>query len=278
MTWRLPDWLVIGASKAGTSSMAVWMHAHSLLHVSGLKEVRFFDTDANFEKGPEWYGNQFSDPIPPRPEQFVGELTPSYLWHPKAPERIAQLLPKAKLIAMLRHPVDRFHSQYWHMRGWTQGDFPEVEDVAKRALAGDPEVVDLVERGHYAEQIGRYDRLFPADALHVVMFEQVRDTPEEAFLSITRHIGVPDEIPKVIGKVVNRTHTWRSHALHDAMVRHRAWERSLRISRAIDRMNTRFIDYPPLPSRVRAELLEHYAPHTTALEDRLGTKLPDWFK
>lgn len=275
MTKRLPDWLLIGASKSGTTSMARWLHAHPGLHVSGLKEVRFFDTEANYAQGADWYAQQFDDPAP---DQLVGEATPSYLWHPEAPGRIAALLPDVKLIALLRHPADRFHSQYWHMRGWTPGAFPDVDEVADRALAGDPEVADLVERGHYAEQIARYDELFGPDALRIVLFEQVRDAPHEAYLSIIRHIGAEDFVPEIVGTAFNRTHKWRSHALHEAMVRHRAWERSLRLARRIDRLNTKFIDYPPLPAAVRKKLLDHYAPHTTALEARLGCQLPDWFK
>lgn len=274
MTERLPDWMVIGASKAGTTSIATWLHAHPGVHVSSLKEVRFFDTDANFERGPEWYSRCFDTPAP---EQLVGEATPSYLWHPQAPSRIAQLLPNVKLIALLRNPADRFHSQYWHMRGWTPGRYPEVDEVVDRALDGDVEFADLVERGHYAEQIARYDALFPADALQLILFEQLRDSPEAVFQSVTRHIGAPDFMPDVVGETFNRTHKRRSHALHDWMVRHRAWERSARVARRVDRLNTKDIDYPPLPAKVRTKLLQHYEPHTLALEQRLSTPLPEWF-
>src|SRR4051812_48309299 len=90
----LPTFLVIGAPKAGTTSLANWLAAHSQVHIPPRKEVRFFDQ--NFGKGEAWYRHQLagagSKPI-------VGDATPTYLDSPEVPARVAALVPEVRLVA-----------------------------------------------------------------------------------------------------------------------------------------------------------------------------------
>jgi hypothetical protein len=259
----------------GTTSMAVWLHAHPGLHVAGVKEVRFFDRDDRYALGADWYAEQFDDP---RPDQLVGESTPSYLWHPAVPGRIAGLLPHVKLVALLRHPVERLYSHYWHIRGWAPRGYPEIGEVVESALSGDPETAHLVERGQYAEQLARYDAHFAREALHIELFDQLRDDPAATYGSVVEHLGVDPIVPSVVGEAHNRAHHRRSRALHRAMQRTRLWHRAHRLAVALDRLNMVDVDYPPMPADVRKRLLEHYEPHTAALEIRLGRSLPAWFE
>ena len=106
----LPNYLIIGAPKCGTTSLAAWLDEHPQVYMVPEKELHFFS--GYWEQGLDWYEQCFV----PNGKPLVGEASPSYLENPVARERIASVLPGAKLIAMMRNPVDRAYSQYWHWR------------------------------------------------------------------------------------------------------------------------------------------------------------------
>src|SRR5947208_4822180 len=115
----LPDFLVIGAQRGGTTSLYHYLQAHPCIKLANTKDTHFFDKKYN--KGLTWYRGHF--PIwlekayaqQVRRQTFVmGEASPSYLFHPHVPKRVKQALPHVKLIVLLRNPVDRAYSQYYH--------------------------------------------------------------------------------------------------------------------------------------------------------------------
>src|SRR5919197_5413106 len=106
---RLPDFLVIGALKAGTTYLDELLRSHHEVCLPAtLKELDYFGR--NYERGPEWYERWFADCGSRR----AGEVSPEYLGHPQAPARIHRLLPDARLVACLRDPVERVYSEYKH--------------------------------------------------------------------------------------------------------------------------------------------------------------------
>ena len=108
--WReLPDFLVIGAQKAGTTALYAYLRWHPSIAGPFWKEVSFFDR--HWARGEAWYRGQF----PLRSSgKLVGEASPSYVFHPLAPERVFSLVPDVKLVVLLREPGDRAYSQYQH--------------------------------------------------------------------------------------------------------------------------------------------------------------------
>lgn len=105
----LPDFLVVGAQRAGTTSLHEWLSSHPDVTASSRKELHFFDTG---RRSPNWYRSQF--PIRNRrgSRPLLVESTPRYLVHPLAPQRIHALLPDVQLLILLRNPVDRALSAY----------------------------------------------------------------------------------------------------------------------------------------------------------------------
>jgi hypothetical protein len=149
----LPDFVIIGAQKGGTSLLYKLLIRHPLVEPAATKELHFFDN--NFSEGPSWYGRY----LPQRKciddrMTVSGEATPSYLLDPLVPERMAKAVPDAKLIALLRNPVDRAYSHYqmWVRRGDEIRSFGEA---TQREMAGETEARYLV-RGLYAEQLERF--------------------------------------------------------------------------------------------------------------------------
>src|SRR5690348_1015601 len=115
----LPDFLIIGTQRGGTTSLYHYLQAHPCIGPASTKEVHFFDM--RFHKGLAWYRGHF----PSRIDQYAveqahghslvtGEATALYLFHPHAPKRVAEALPSVKLIVLLRNPVNRALSHYYH--------------------------------------------------------------------------------------------------------------------------------------------------------------------
>lgn len=104
----LPNFIIIGAQKGGTSSMFSYLKQHPQLQLPDIKEIHFFDN--NYQKGSTWYKSHF--PLIIVKNKLTGEASPYYLFHPHVPQRVIQLCPKVKLIVMLRNPADRAYSHY----------------------------------------------------------------------------------------------------------------------------------------------------------------------
>src|SRR4051794_1541363 len=155
----LPNFLVIGAPKAGTTSLYHYLATHPQVFVSDPKELRFFIEEINWRKGLGWYESQFAgaDGAVAR-----GELTPEYALHPVyggVPERIASVLPDARLVYLVRDPIERMRSQYRHR----VLDRLEARPIAD-AFRADPQYLD---GSRYAFQIEQYLPWFDRERLLV---------------------------------------------------------------------------------------------------------------
>jgi hypothetical protein len=156
----LPNLLIIGAQKSGTTSLHYYLSHHPQISMSREKELNFFSEKHNWGKGVEWYKRQFSTPTPIR-----GEASPSYTHYPVfegVPQRIRDLLPDVKLIYIVRDPIERIISNWVHIYAARIENRPlhEVLDV----LEGNP----LVTRSMYYLQLEQYLSLFKPDQLLVI--------------------------------------------------------------------------------------------------------------
>jgi hypothetical protein len=269
---RLPDFLVLGAAKAGTTSLARWLEAHPQVFVPPQKELHFFDRDVNWSRGVDWYAEFFTDADP---GAVAGEASPAYLYVPAAAERIAQVVPTARLVALLRHPVDRAYSHYWHAHEWG-GEERTFDDAVAALLRGEPGVRPYLARGYYLEQLERYEQLFGSDAMLVLRFDDLTHDPAGTFGRVCRFLGVEEVVPANVGRVYNAHSRHRSSRLRAAMEGRRLWRRAPRVARALDRVNTAENRYPPMDPALRARLLDHFAPYNDKLADHLGADLSAW--
>jgi hypothetical protein len=209
----LPDYLIIGAQRCGTTSLYRYLVQHPAVAPTVMaKGVHYFDVD--FAKGPAWYRGHFPTRI--RKAQvralhgttlITGEGSPYYLFHPLVPERVAELLPDVKLIAMLRDPVERAYSHYKHYR---QRDleplstFEEALDAEEGRLAGEVERIladpsyrawdyqhfSYVARGMYAEQLERWATVFPRDRILVLKSEDFFTDPRTGHARVLDFLGL----------------------------------------------------------------------------------------
>src|SRR5262245_42568124 len=212
---RLPGFLVLGAQKAGTAALYAYLRWHPGITRPSWKEVSFFDR--HWWRGPAWYRGQF----PLRSgERLVGEASPSYLFHPLAPERVRAVVPEARLVALVRDPVARAYSQYQHevALGREPLSFedalaaePERTRGEVERLVADPRAFSrawwdhtYVARGLYAEQLERWLAVFPREQLLVVRSEDLGERPAETYAEILSFLGAAphalDEYPRIFGR------------------------------------------------------------------------------
>ena len=195
---RMPDFFIIGAAKAGTTSLYRYIGQHPDVFMSPLKEPDFFALEG--EECPpkrindiESYRALFSAAGKAR---AVGEASTLYLYSAKAPVRIRESIPEAKLIAVLRDPSERAYSNFLY---WRQMHCEKLTDF-RRAVKEEPVRRSkgwrhnwrYVEKGFYADQLKRYYDLFGSDQIRVYLYEDLRDDPEGVVKDAFRFIGVDE--------------------------------------------------------------------------------------
>ena len=196
----LPDFLILGAQKAGTTALYAYLRWHPEITGPSFKEVSFFDR--HYAKGERWYRAH----MPVRRRSLVGEASPSYLLHPLAPERVAGMLPGARLIALVRNPVDRAFSHYQHevALGREPLSFEDAVDREDERMQGelermlrDPSYFSLawwnytyIARGRYAEQLERWFAAFPREQLLVLFTEELSADTAATYRRVLDFLGV----------------------------------------------------------------------------------------
>lgn len=255
---QLPSFLLVGAQRAGTTSLFRALVSHPLIHAANYhKGVNYFDV--NYHRDFSWYQGHFPPVASVRRsacglagEPITFEASGYYMFHPCAAERMARHLPDVRIVAMLRDPVERAYSAWKHelARGYETESFEVALDLEDERLAGQVErmVTDsgyqsfdhrhhaYVRRGQYAEQLLRLQRSFPPDRIHVVESERFFTQPEICYGELLDFLELPRILPD-----------------------------------RFDRWNGR--PSSPMSERTRAQLREHFSTHERSLAALLGREL-----
>lgn len=205
----LPNFLVIGAQKAGTTSLFHYICQHPDVFVNKSKEIHFFDRYCDF--GTDWYRSHFPLLGNFLPKCRIGEATPYYLCHPHAPRCISELLPTAKLIVILRNPVERAISHYFHEVKKGREKLSILEALQKeeeRCAVEWEKMVDNMsytsrthqsfsykQRGIYIEQLRRYWSFFPEQQILVLQSSKLFTDPHAVLCQVFKFLEInPDAI------------------------------------------------------------------------------------
>lgn len=189
----LPDFFVIGAQKAGSTYLLQCLSEHPQVFMPP-SEIAFFedslysaDRIAEFEK-------HFA---PARPGQVVGVKRPNLLGHPECPERLQRHMPHLKIVAILRNPIDRAISGYFHyMKTGMLPVFP-AEIGIRKILDGEysrfPRAYEVLEFGLYGKQLQHYEKYFPRENFHVLLLEDMKHDAESQLASLYKFLGVRED-------------------------------------------------------------------------------------
>ena len=181
----MPTFVIIGAMKCGTTSLHYYLGMHPEIGMSKNKELAFFPERFNWKRGERWYRRQFDPSKPVR-----GEASPHYSCyphHPNVPARMHALLPEAKLIYLVRDPVERIVSHYCHdvARGF------EHEPFAEAVLAPDSK---YLMRSQYHRQIERYLPYYDPEAILVVDQADLRERRRETLARVFTFVGADPDV------------------------------------------------------------------------------------
>ena len=238
----LPDFLVIGAPKAGSTALHAALAQHPALYMSPVKEPKYFLSDGPPPaRGGPGDAQTYREHVWRKPDYEAlferaapgtlrGESTPLYLHDRAAHRRMHAVIPDAKLIAVLRDPAERAHSNWTHL--WSAGlepigDFVRAcEEEPRRVEAGWASFWHYTGLGRYGEQLEHLYRLFPREQVLVLRYLSMVDSPAQTLDRICAFLGVA---PGIISSLPRENVT----AHPEATVRHRTVARAARIAAAV---------------------------------------------
>jgi hypothetical protein len=182
---RLPDFIIIGAMKSGTSSLHGWLADQPECWLPALKEPNFFSDQPEWNKGLDWYAGLFAKAPADR---LTGEASVRYTspsWAPVAARRMAAVVPAVRLLYIVRHPVERIRSHYRHWLAHKWGD----RSLA-RMMREQP--AEFLGRSLYHKCLLPYIERFPREQICVVRFEDLIQEPYPAWARVLEHLGLTD--------------------------------------------------------------------------------------
>jgi hypothetical protein len=302
----LPDFFIVGHPKSGTTALYEMLRPHPQIYLPAGKEPWFF-------------ASELHERPPPRPEgipatldeyralfrgaapgQRVGEATPLYLWSRTAAQRIAEVVPAAQIVAIVREPVSflrSLHLQFVQTYIETENDFAKALALEDRRRRGEqmprhtywPSALLYSDFVRYAEQLGRYRERFGAERMLVLVYEDFREDNEAAVRSVFRFLGIDDEVA-IARSEANPTVHVRSQRMNELLhavsvgrgplskalkaavkaATPRTWRR-----RALAATKQRVVYGRPQPAdgALERELRSRFKPQVLALSEYLGRDL-----
>lgn len=199
----LPNFLIIGAAKSGTSALYHYLKGHPQIFLSTPKELRFFSSFNHPEKnGPNVYKRESVTSIQEYKKCFenvnqetaIGEASPQYLYYSDSAYYIKEILPNVKIISILRNPIDRAYSSYLHaVRDWFEDakNFQQgLQKEEKRIESGWPMLFHYVNGGYYYRQLKQYYDLFPKENIKTIIYDDFVTSPEVVLREIFSFLKV----------------------------------------------------------------------------------------
>jgi len=213
---RVLDFIIIGAQKSGTTSLFRYLETHPQIYMPPEKEIPYFSDPARLAKGWDWYLDEFFGEAPA--DQLWGTSTPHYMTFPGVAGQIKRVLPNVKLIALLRHPIDRAYSQFRMAvrRGYETRTFeqavdellkPEVLQEARESPGGTNTYLTL---GEYGRILATFYEHFAPEQITVFFASELENQPATVSKSIFEFLGVrADFVPPNLGAAYHRGGTRR---------------------------------------------------------------------
>ncbi len=295
-----PNFFIVGAPRSGTTSIWTYLSRHPNVYMSYQKEPMYFGSDLT--KTPNEFfvleTNTYLDMFKRGADKAIrGEASVMYLFSKKAAQEIHAFNPNARILIMLRNPVEMIYSFHGQLR-W--GGYENIADfdealaaeadrrrglrIPKSALV--PEVLYYSEVAEFAPQVERYLRVFPRDQIKIILFDDFARSPAEVYFSLLDFLGVEGIAPRSYA-IRNPHKEPRSIAL--AALLQRPPKLITKLLDLIPQphryatmgliqglLNTRRVDRPPLRPKTRRRLMEQFAPDIRKLELLIDRDLSKW--
>jgi hypothetical protein len=300
-TGRLPNFLLIGAPKAGTTAIYHYLKQHPEIFMSPVKEARFFGDEGvksvtairDLEKYKALFQNVTT-------QKIWGEATPDYLCSPSAATQIKTIIPEAKLVAIIRNPVDRAYSHYIYMSRIIRHQVSNKQDLPKyieykKLVDKTPKPLNIppisdendflyLRPSLYAEDLKRYYQLFGKDKIQILLYDDLKANPVKTMHSIFYFLGVdPEFVPDVTQKH-NITGVPKNEFLDEILISSN-WiktmaklflPKKIRISVASSMYKANIKPYDSLDTTTRSILMEVFRDDILQTQDLIQRDLRSW--
>lgn len=297
----LPNFLIVGAMKSGTTSLYHYLAQHPQIYMSPIKEPKFFALEGTmWDPEPRGSGglakipgirdwNAYLDLFSGVADEIaIGEASPLYLYAPPSAEKIRQVLPEAKIIAILRHPVDRAYSHFLH---WVQrGLEPLGSDFVNVLRAEDERIArnwspnyHYKHRGFYYEQLKRYYDRFDRDRIRVYLFDELQRDPLAVTRDLFEYLDVDPTFVPQTDRQYNRSQIPRNQQVQQILDRPNLIKKLLkpfiptpwkeRLKNTIKTYNS---SKPKLSLDLRHQLTQEYENDLLKLQDLIQKDLSPW--
>lgn len=296
-----PDFIVIGAARAGTTALHGYLRQHPQVFMPVLKEPNFFAYEgqtldcqgpgADYINNSVTRLNDYQGLFGIAPNGAVcGEASPLYLFSPEAPARIRHHVPKARLIVILRNPIDQAYSHFLYATKQAiepERDFTKALGLeGERMAAGWQPLFGYSDFPKYAEQLQRYFQVFPREQIFVRTYEDYKDQPEKLFRELFGFIGVDADFSPDMSRKPNAGGVPKNRVLQDFLMKSNPITRAiglvvpkqarLAIRDRIAALNTRHKQ--TMPVAARQILKNRLGSEIKALETLIGRDLSHWLK
>ncbi len=279
---RRLDFVVIGAHKSGTTALFQYLRQHPQIFLPPEKEIAFFSNEDWFVKGWDPFARQFFSQA--QPDQLIGTVTPQYMAYPQVPERLFDLMPEIKLIALLRNPIDRAQSHYRMAvrTGHEQRSFEQAVAQCLKVSAS----ADYLSLGEYGRILEPYARTFGRDKLLVAFTEQLECQPEVLFWDLCGFLGIESTfVPPNLGQRYHAGGTrqrwpWLLPALKAMRPVWILWQKIPEQHKGDLRLwyhtqvNVAAEPAPELCSEMRRKLADHFRDDVKKLESLISQRVP----
>jgi len=291
----LPNFLIIGVAKAGTTALHKYLQQHPSIYMTPTKETNFFafeGEEINFQGlgdealkefsilDIETYQNQFAGVTT---EKAIGEACPSYLYYPKAASRIKHYIPNARLIVILRNPLERAYANFLHT---VRDDREPCRDFAL-ALNDEPKRIadnwewfwHYIQLGFYGKQLKHYYELFPASQIKVYLYEDLKKDATAVLQDIFRWLEVDDTFIPDMTLRPNKSGMPKNKLFHHFLTKPNPLKTILKplfpnkIRQKILHQN---LNTPQISQEIRERLLNIYCADILQCQDLINRDLGPW--
>lgn len=294
---KLPSFLVIGPPKCGTTSLHEYLRQHPNISLPTRKETHFFicDRDSN-NLVDDYYGRVLKNAIfsleeyladfEPKAEPVTyGEVCPSYIHFENASVNIKRYIPDAKIMAILRNPVDRFYSSYHYRRLKRSGmsEFTEIVDSIRNNTM-DIHTQRFLDIGLYYKHLMRYYEKFPRENIKILIFDDLSKRPRKLMNSIMEFIGL-EEFPFNLEQIFNRTGNAKfgwlyKHLRGSTTANFLRKNLPTKLYQNTRQLGEKILLRPsdPIPEPERKYLQEFFREDLLKLQELIQLDLSDWLK
>ena len=291
----MPNFLIIGAAKAGTTALHEYLQQHPQIYMTPNKETNFFafeGEEINFRgigdkalkdfsiTDLETYQNQFAAVTT---EKAIGEACPSYLYYPQAATRIKQYLPNVRLIVILRNPIDRAYANFLHIvrdDRETCRDFSLALQEETTRIANNWEWFwHYIQIGFYGKQLKHYYQLFAPNQIKVYLYEDLKNNAIATLQDIFHWLEVDDTFVPDVALRPNKSGMPKNKLLHQILTKPNPLKSFLKplfpaqIRQKIQHQN---LNTPPISQEARQKLLDLYRADIFQCQDLIQRDLSAW--